>query len=80
MLCSRFLRSADEQKNRGFTETTERFFERDAAGLRSHAASGTAPPGAHYGASALVLAATLVMFVKIPKGFIPSRTQTRFTR
>ena len=73
MLCSRFLRSADEQKRSWFYRTTERFFEgmlrvydRTLQVVLRHRALTM-------GASTLVLAATLVMFVKIPKGFIPEQ-------
>ncbi|MGD0136090.1 MAG: efflux RND transporter permease subunit, partial [Bryobacteraceae bacterium] len=73
MLCSRFLRSPEEQKRSWFYRTTERFFE---ALLRvydytlqivlRHRAVTMA-------ASLLVLAGTVAMFVKIPKGFIPDQ-------
>jgi hydrophobic/amphiphilic exporter-1 (mainly G- bacteria), HAE1 family len=73
MLCSRFLRSPEEQKRSWFYRLTERFFE---ALLRvydytlqivlRHRALTMA-------ASLAVLAATVVMFVKIPKGFIPDQ-------
>jgi hydrophobic/amphiphilic exporter-1 (mainly G- bacteria), HAE1 family len=73
MLCSRFLRSPEEQKRSWFYRTTERFFE---ALLRvydytlqivlRHRAATMA-------ASLLVLAGTVAMFVKIPKGFIPDQ-------
>jgi HAE1 family hydrophobic/amphiphilic exporter-1 len=73
MLCSRFLRSPEEQKRSWFYRITERFFE---ALLRvydytlqivlRHRAVTMA-------ASLLVLAGTVAMFVKIPKGFIPDQ-------
>ena len=73
MLCSRFLRSPEEQKRSWFYKTTEHFFDfllkmYDLTlqfVLRHRAAT--------MGASALVLVATLVMFVQIPKGFIPDQ-------
>src|SRR5580700_4105582 len=73
MLCSRFLRSPEEQKRSWFYRITARFFE---ALLRvydytlqivlRHRAFTMA-------ASLLVLAGTVFMFVKIPKGFIPDQ-------
>jgi hydrophobic/amphiphilic exporter-1 (mainly G- bacteria), HAE1 family len=73
MLCSRFLRSPEEQKRSWFYRITERFFE----GLL-HAYDWSLKIVLRHRAltmfaSTLVLAATLVMFVKIPKGFIPDQ-------
>ena len=73
MLCSRFLRSPEAQKRSWFYRTTERFFE----GML-HAYDLTLRVVLRHraltiGASMIVLAATLVMFVKIPKGFIPDQ-------
>ena len=73
MLCSRFLRSPEEQKRSWFYKTTERFFDfllkmYDLTlqfVLRHRAATMIASAG--------VLVATLVMFVQIPKGFIPDQ-------
>ncbi|HEX6894502.1 MAG TPA: efflux RND transporter permease subunit, partial [Bryobacteraceae bacterium] len=73
MLCSRFLRSPEQQKHSWFYRTTERFFEgmlrvydRTLQIVLRHRALTM-------GASALVLAGTLFMFVAIPKGFIPDQ-------
>ena len=73
MLCSRFLRSPEEQKRSWFYRITERFFD----GLL-HAYDWSLKIVLRHRAltmfaSTLVLAATLVMFVKIPKGFIPDQ-------
>jgi hydrophobic/amphiphilic exporter-1 (mainly G- bacteria), HAE1 family len=73
MLCSRFLRSPEEQKRSWFYRTTERFFE---ALLRVY--DYTLQIVLRFRAltmlaSLLVLAGTVVMFVKIPKGFIPDQ-------
>jgi len=73
MLCSRFLRSPEAQKRSWFYRTTERLFE----GML-HAYDLTLRVVLRHraltiGASMIVLAATLVMFVKIPKGFIPDQ-------
>jgi HAE1 family hydrophobic/amphiphilic exporter-1 len=73
MLCSRFLRSPEEQKRSTFYRVTERFFEamlhlydRTLQVVLRHRAITMA-------ASLLVLAGTMVMFVRIPKGFIPDQ-------
>ena len=73
MLCSRFLRSPEEQKRSWFYRITERFFEALLRVydytlqivLRHRAVTMLA--------SLLVLAGTIAMFVKIPKGFIPDQ-------
>jgi HAE1 family hydrophobic/amphiphilic exporter-1 len=73
MLCSRFLRSPEEQKRSWFYRITERFFEAllrvyDSTlqiVLRHRVVTMTA--------SLLVLAGTVFMFIKIPKGFIPDQ-------
>ena len=73
MLCSRFLRSPEEQKRSAFYRITERFFDgllhiydRTLQVVLRHRAMTMA-------ASLLVLIGTMVMFVKIPKGFIPDQ-------
>src|ERR1700730_14825305 len=73
MLCSRFLRSPEEQKRSAFYRITERFFdamlhlyERTLQVVLRHRALTMA-------ASLLVLSATMVMFIRIPKGFIPDQ-------
>jgi HAE1 family hydrophobic/amphiphilic exporter-1 len=73
MLCSRFLRSPEAQKKGWFYRATERFFEgmlrvyeRTLQMVLRHRLATMA-------ASFLVLAATLWMFVAIPKGFIPDQ-------
>ena len=73
MLCSRFLRSPEEQKRSWFYRTTERFFE-----AMLHVYDVTLQIVLRHRAltilaSLLVLAGTAVMFVKIPKGFIPDQ-------
>jgi hydrophobic/amphiphilic exporter-1 (mainly G- bacteria), HAE1 family len=73
MLCSRFLRSADEQKRSWFYRVTERFFEGMLRAYDRTLQIVLRHRALTMGASALVLAATLVMFVKIPKGFIPEQ-------
>jgi HAE1 family hydrophobic/amphiphilic exporter-1 len=73
MLCSRFLRSPEEQKRSWFYRTTERFFD-----ALLHVYDKTLQIVLRHRAltilaSLLVLAGTGVMFVKIPKGFIPDQ-------
>jgi hydrophobic/amphiphilic exporter-1 (mainly G- bacteria), HAE1 family len=72
MLCSRYLRPPSEEKHGRFYNTLERFFDgmRGAYDwtlkrvLKHHVITTTV--------SALVFAATIYMFSKIPMGFIPS--------
>jgi HAE1 family hydrophobic/amphiphilic exporter-1 len=73
MLCSRFLRSAREEKRSWFYHATERFFQ---GMLRVYDVSLTwvlRYRPVTMGVSAVVLAATLYMFATIPKGFIPDQ-------
>jgi HAE1 family hydrophobic/amphiphilic exporter-1 len=73
MLCSRFLRSAHEEKRSWFYHATERFFD---GMLHVYDVSLTwvlRYRPVTMAVSALVLAATLYMFVTIPKGFIPDQ-------
>src|SRR3984893_1550076 len=73
MLSSRFLRSPEEQKRSRFYQITERFFERilhlydlTLKVVLQHRLATMAT-------SFVVLAATVVLFVYIPKGFIPDQ-------
>src|SRR4051794_21657649 len=73
MLCSRFLRSAHEEKRGWFYNSTERFFEgmlrlydRTLQSVLRH------KPAMMLG-FVVVAAATMYMFVVIPKGFIPDQ-------
>jgi len=73
MLCSRFLRAAHEEKRGWFYNSTEKFFQ---GMLRVY--DVTLKGALHFRAltmliSGLVLAATMWMFVGIPKGFIPDQ-------
>src|ERR1035437_1719488 len=73
MLCSRFLRSAHEEKRSWFYRVTERFFD---GMLHVYDVSLTwvlRYRPVTMAVSAVVLAATLYMFVTIPKGFIPDQ-------
>jgi HAE1 family hydrophobic/amphiphilic exporter-1 len=72
MLCSRYLRPPAEERHGRFYNTLERFFGGMLGAynwtlkgvLKHHVITTTA--------SALVFAATIYMFTKIPMGFIPS--------
>src|SRR6202035_5338412 len=73
MLCSRFLRPPHEQHHSWFYRVTERFFE----GML-HLYDVTLQSVLRYRAatmvvSLVVLVVTAVMFVQIPKGFIPDQ-------
>jgi HAE1 family hydrophobic/amphiphilic exporter-1 len=74
MLCSRFLKTPDHTKKRGFLyRSTEKFFDGMLRAydvtlkmvLRQRALTMLV--------SALVLVATIYLFIKIPKGFIPDQ-------
>lgn len=71
MLCSRFVQSREEQKHGRLYKVTQRFFDwlsqfydRTLQGVLRHRA-------ATLGVSAAILLATIFLFMKIPKGFIP---------
>jgi HAE1 family hydrophobic/amphiphilic exporter-1 len=73
MLCSRFLKSAHEDKRGWFYKITERFFD----GML-HAYDVTLKMALRHRVAmmmsfVLVLGATMYMFVTIPKGFIPDQ-------
>ena len=73
MLCSRFLRAAGEQRRSWFYRVTERYFD---GMLRFY--DSTLQWALHYrsvtlGTFAVLLAATIYMFIIIPKGFIPEQ-------
>jgi hydrophobic/amphiphilic exporter-1 (mainly G- bacteria), HAE1 family len=74
MLCSRFLKTPDHKKKRGFLyRSTEKFFD----GML-HAYDVTLKMVLRQRAltmvvSTLVLIATVYLFIKIPKGFIPDQ-------
>src|SRR5262249_24620011 len=73
MLCSRFLRSTDEGKRNWFYRVTEGFFQGMLRVYDRTLQVALAHRALTIGVSALVLAATGYMFVKIPKGFIPDQ-------
>ena len=73
MLASRFLRSPDEQRRSRFYRATERFFDRMLRLYDRSLQWVLRYRGATMVFSGVVLAATMVMFVHIPKGFIPEQ-------
>jgi len=73
MLCSRFLRPPEEQRKSRFYRLTERFFEGMLGAYRSSLQVVLRHRGATMATSFAVLVATVFMFVKIPKGFIPDQ-------
>jgi HAE1 family hydrophobic/amphiphilic exporter-1 len=72
MLCSRFLRSEHGKKHGRFYEVFERFFEGMLAVYRESLRWVLGRRRLTMVVSALILAATGWLFVKIPKGFLPS--------
>jgi HAE1 family hydrophobic/amphiphilic exporter-1 len=72
MLCSRFLRSEHGKKHGRFYEVSERFFEGMLAVYRESLRWVLRRRGLTMVVSVLILAATGWLFVKIPKGFLPS--------
>src|SRR5215813_7042319 len=73
MLCSRFLKSAHEGKKGRFYHTTERFFDAMLRVYDSTLKIALRHRFAMMMSFVLVLAATMYMFVTIPKGFIPDQ-------
>src|SRR5262249_50787395 len=75
MLCSRFLKPPGEEKHGRFYQVTERGFD----GVLGFYGMTLRPvlnhPGKVLVFSLLVLAATFWLFVKIPKGFLPTEDQ-----
>ena len=73
MLCSRFLRTAHEQRRSWFYRITEKFFD---GMLHAYDRSLQVVLRHRFATlvfSLLVLAATAYLFIKIPKGFIPDQ-------
>src|SRR5664279_3237485 len=79
MLCSRFLKAASDEKRGWFYTVTEKFFD----GML-HAYDVTLKMALRHRvlmmlSFVLVLGATMYMFVKIPKGFIPDQDTDQLT-
>jgi HAE1 family hydrophobic/amphiphilic exporter-1 len=73
MLCSRFLREAHEEKRGWFYRITERFFQGMLRVYDNSLQTVLRHKPAMMLSFVLVAAATMYMFVKIPKGFIPDQ-------
>ncbi len=72
MLCSRFLRPQHGKKRGRFYETSERFFDGMLGAYETSLKWVMARRRLTMAVSALILLATGWLFVKIPKGFLPS--------
>ncbi|HNX96585.1 MAG TPA: efflux RND transporter permease subunit [Candidatus Aminicenantes bacterium] len=72
MMCSRFLRSEHERQHGRFYMAIEEFWNRLLAAYERALAWVVARKRATIVFSLLIFVATLVLFVVIPKGFIPS--------
>jgi hydrophobic/amphiphilic exporter-1 (mainly G- bacteria), HAE1 family len=72
MLCSRFLRSPKEQRHGHFYAVTERFFDGMFALYRQSLRWVLEHRVVMMTLSVLIFGATVYLFLKIPKGFIPS--------
>src|SRR5689334_1867694 len=73
MLCSRFLRSSHNQHHGWFYRVTERFFDWMLRVYDQTLQWALKHRLLTMGVSGVVLAGTMVMFVRIPKGFIPDQ-------
>ncbi len=73
MLCSRFLKTQEHGKRSAFYRVTERFFEAWLRGYDRTLQIVLRHRPLTMATSALVLVGTLILFVKIPKGFIPDQ-------
>ena len=72
MLCSRFLAPPGEAQHGRFYQASERVYERVLAWYERTLAWVMARRPATLGFSAAILVATVVLFVIVPKGFLPS--------
>src|SRR5215472_11526181 len=79
MLCSRFLRAAHEEKRGWFYHTTERFFQGMLRVYDHTLQIALRHRFAMMVSFVLVLGATMYMFMKIPKGFIPDQDTDQLT-
>jgi len=72
MLCSRFLRPPSEERHGRFYEATERVYRRVLGAYQRSLAWVMDHRPTSLAFSAGILAATAVLFVVVPKGFIPT--------
>jgi len=75
MLCSRFLKPENEKRHGALYRWSERGFDTTLNVYRRTLASVLARPRTVLVFSAAVLAATMWLFVTIPKGFLPTEDQ-----
>jgi hydrophobic/amphiphilic exporter-1 (mainly G- bacteria), HAE1 family len=75
MLCSRFLKPPGEEKHGRLYKVTEHGFDAMHGFYARTLKAVLAHPGKVLLLSAMVLAATFFLFVKIPKGFLPTEDQ-----
>jgi len=72
MLCSRFLRPPSEERHGRFYEATERVYRRVLGAYQRSLAWVMDHRPTSLAFSAGILAATAVLFIMVPKGFIPT--------
>ncbi len=77
MLCSRFLRPAGERRHGRLYAASERAYGRALRWYEGSLVWVMARRPAALGFSAAILAATVVLFVLVPKGFLPSEDTSR---
>jgi len=77
MLCSRFLQPPREAHHGRFYEASERVYERVLHGYEHSLAWVMERRPAALGFSVLILAATVVLFGVVPKGFLPSEDNSQ---
>ncbi len=77
MLCSRFLQPPREAHHGRFYEASERVYERVLHGYENSLAWVMERRPAALGFSVLILAATVVLFAVVPKGFLPSEDNSQ---
>jgi len=77
MLCSRFLRASHEAQHGKFYEASERVYQRVLRWYEDGLAWVMERRAAALAFSALILVATVVLFVVVPKGFLPSEDSSQ---
>jgi HAE1 family hydrophobic/amphiphilic exporter-1 len=75
MLCSRFLRSHREERHGRFYTATERVFDGALAAYERSLAAVLRHRAATLAVSGVILVATVWLFARTPKGFIPDEDQ-----
>ncbi|HXL53864.1 MAG TPA: efflux RND transporter permease subunit [Gemmatimonadales bacterium] len=77
MLCSRFLQPPREAQHGRFYEASERVYERVLHAYENSLGWVMERRPAALGFSVLILVATVVLFVVVPKGFLPSEDNSQ---